>query len=647
MILKKKLVVICSTTFLLVGVLHSQSPVPSQWHGFEKAAFEFEGRNAYIVKPVNALQGNPWIWRAYFPDWHYEMDSILLSKGFHIAFIDCSDMYGSPEAMLVWEKFYQHLTGQYSFSQKPVLEGVSRGGLYIYGWAKRNPDKVSFIYAEAPVLDIKSWPGGKGKGRGSADDWTKCKAAYSFSEEQAIAYNDNPLDNIESLAAYKVPIFHVVCSSDSIVPVAENTAILSDKFLQAGGNINIDEMKENIRLEGHHFNITNPEYYADLIFNNTVPVREILSSASFIEMNGNLDNTFSKIQNNKELTVAFLGGSITYNHGWRDKVCQYLQETYPQTSFRFIPAGIPSLGSLPHSFRLQSDVLDKGNIDLLFIEAAVNDHANNTDSIIQLRAMEGIIYHALTFNPSMNIVLMAFSDEDKNSDFEKNIEPFEVKVHRELAEYYGLPFINLSKEVYERIKHCEFSWDADFKDLHPSPYGYNIYYQSIKTLFQISQKEYNGESIVNVQLSKPQNKNVYDKGIYVDVFQATRLRGFAVIENWQPLDKKETRQGFVNVPVLEASKGGSAFMLSFTGNAVGIAVASGPDAGIIEYRIDKGKPKTINLFTAWSNSLHLPWYLILADGLEEGKHVLDVKTSSDKGNSEGNACRIVHFLVNK
>ena len=647
MVLKKKLVVLCSITFLLAGALYSKSPYPSQWHGFEKVAFEFEGRNAYIVKPVNALQGNPWIWRAYFPDWHYEMDSILVSQGFHIAFIDCRDMYGSPEAMQVWEKFYQHLTRMYTFSKKPVLEGVSRGGLYIYGWAKRNPDKVSFIYAEAPVLDIKSWPGGKGSGRGSPDDWTKCKAAYNFSEEQAMAYNDNPVDNIESLAAYKVPIYHVVCSSDRIVPVAENTAILSDRFLQAGGNIKIDEMRENIRLEGHHFNITNPEYYADLIFKNTIPVREILSSSSFIEMNGNLDNTLSKIKNKRDLTVAFMGGSITYNHGWRDKVCQYLQETYPQTSFRFISEGVPSLGSLPHSFRLQSDVLAKGNIDLLFIEAAVNDQANNTDSIIQLRAMEGIIRHALTFNPSMNLVLMAFADEDKNSDFEKNIEPLEVKVHRELAEYYGLPFINLSKEVFERIKHGELSWDADFKDLHPSPYGHNIYYQSIKSLFQISQKEYNGESIVNVPLSKPQNKNVYDKGIYIDVFKATKLRGFSVIENWRPPDNKETRQGFVNVPVLEATQAGSTFTLSFTGNAVGIAVVSGPDAGIVEYRIDKGTSKTINLFTNWSNSLHLPWYLILADGLKEGKHVLDVKTSSDKGNSGGNACRIVHFLVNK
>lgn len=645
--MKKKLTVICSIIILLTRISHAQQTESSKWHGFEKKRFSFEGRNAYIIEPEKKMQGNPWIWRAYFPDWHYEMDSILVSKGFYIAYIDCSDMFGNAKAMQIWEQFYQHLTLQFSLSKKPVLEGVSRGGLYIYNWAKRNPDKVSFIYAEAPVLDVKSWPGGKGKGRGSVEDWKKCLRAFSLNEEQLLQYNDNPIDNIETLASYKIPVVHVVCTADIIVPLAENTAIMENRMRQAGGNIKVDTMYENVNPEGHHFNISNPLYYAELIFKNVVPVKNILSSGDYIELNGKLNNTFSKIKNKKELTVAFLGGSITFNNGWRNKLYQYFQEVYPQTKFKFIAAGIPSLGSLPHAFRLQSDVLNKGNIDLLFIEAAVNDHANQTEPAIQCRAMEGLIRHSIKYNPSINIVLMAFADEDKNSDYEKNIEPAEVELHRQLTGYYKLPFINLSKEVYERIKHKEFSWKDDFKNLHPSPFGQNLYFQTIKSMLQLCEKEYNEESIVNVKLPKQQNEGVYDNGIYVDVYQATNLKGFSVTDKWKPFNQIETRDGFVNVPVLEARTAGSSFSFSFTGNAAGIAIISGPDAGIIEYRVDKGKTKTLNLFTPWSNSLHLPWYLMLSDKLKEGKHVLEVKISSAKGNSGGNACRIVHFLVNK
>lgn len=637
----------CSIMLTLHATSFAQANAPLLWHGFKKETFSLEGRKAYIVKPAHALAGNPWVWQAYFPDWHYEMDSILVSKGFHIAFIDCSDMFGSPQAMQVWEHFYQQLTGKYSFSKKPVLEGVSRGGLYAYGWAKRNPDKVSFIYAEAPVLDIKSWPGGKGIGRGSAEDWEKCLATFHLTEQQALDFKDDPIDGIESLAGYKIPTIHVVCKDDSIVPVAENTAVLDAKMRLLGDSIQIDYMTENISLQGHHFDITNPQHYAELILKNVVPVKEILSSSNFIELNGKLSNTFSKIKNKKELTVAFLGGSITYNDGWRNKLSQYLEETYPQCTFHFIAAGIPSLGSLPHSFRFKTDVLDKGDIDLLFIEAAVNDLANETAPAIQRRAMEGIIRHALTANPSMNIVLMAFADEVKNKDYDKNAEPSEVKVHRELAAYYGLPFINLAKEVYERIKAREFTWKDDFKDLHPSPFGQNIYFQSIKSMLQFSDKKYDGKGIVNVAITKPQNKFAYNNGRYVAVTQATNLKGFSVINQWTHADAKETREGFVHIPVLEATNAGSSFSFSFEGNAMGIAIVSGPDAGMISYRVDNQHFKTLNLFTKWSNYLHLPWYLILADSLKNGKHVVEVKTLPGKNASGGSACRIVYFLVNQ
>ncbi len=637
----------CSIMLTLHATGFAQANTPLLWHGFKKDTFSLEGRNAYIVQPPHAFAGNPWVWQAYFPDWHYEMDSILVSKGFHIAFIDCSDMFGSPQAMQLWDKFYQHVTGKYSFSTMPVLEGVSHGGLYAYGWAKRNPDKVSFIYAEAPVLDIKSWPGGKGIGRGSAEDWEKCLATFHLTEQQALDFKDNPIDDVASLAAYKIPAVHVVCKDDSIVPVAENTAVLDAEIRLLGDSIQIDYMTENISLQGHHFNITHPQHYAELVIKNVVPVRQKISSSTFIELNKSLNNTISKIKNKKELTVAFLGGSITYNQGWRNKLSQYLEETYPQCKFHFIVAGIPSLGSLPHSFRFKTDVLDKGNIDLLFIEAAVNDLANETAPAIQRRAMEGIIRNALTANPSINIVLMAFADEAKNKDYEKNTEPVEVKVHRQLAEYYGLPFINLAKEVYERIKAGEFTWKDDFKDLHPSAFGQNIYFQSIKTMLQLADKKYDGKGLLTAAIKRPKNKFPYDNGKYVPVNQATNLKGFSIIDPWAPADHKETREGFVHIPVLESTSAGSSFSFSFEGNAMGIAIVSGPDAGIISYRVDNQNFKTLNLYSKWSNYLHLPWYLILADGLKNGKHVVEVKTLPGKNDSGGSACRIVHFLVNQ
>ena len=100
--------------------------------------------------------------------------------------------------------------------------------------------------------------------------------------------------------------------------------------------------------------------------------------------------------------------------------------------------------------------------------------------------------------------------------------------------------------------------------------------------------------------------------------------------------------------MLVSNSPGSKLKLTFDGSAVGIAVAAGPDAGIIEYRIDKGDWQKLNLFTKWSKSFHLPWYYTLASTLDNKKHQLELKITNEKDvQSKGYACRIRYVYVNK
>ena len=121
-----------------------------------------------MVVPKKAAEGKPWIWRARFFGHRKEVDVGLLEKGFHVAFVDVANLYGSPAALKRWDAFYAYLTQTHGFHKKPALEGMSRGGLIIFNWASENTDKVSAIYADAAVCDFRSWPGGKMKGKGSS-----------------------------------------------------------------------------------------------------------------------------------------------------------------------------------------------------------------------------------------------------------------------------------------------------------------------------------------------------------------------------------------------------------------------------------------------------------------------------------------------
>lgn len=371
-----------------------------------------------------------------------------------------------------------------------------------------------------------------------------------------------------------------------------------------------------------------------------------LDDGNYIQQRAGLPNAIKALQQEKKATVAFLGGSITYNPGWRNKVYAELQSRFPETKFHFIAAGIPSLGSLPHAFRFKQDVLDSGKVDLLFIEAAVNDEVNGTDSLTQIRALDGIIRNAKLHQPRMDIILMSFADPDKTKTYNEGKVPVSVKNHELVAAYYGLPSINFAKSVSDRLANQEFSWEKDFKDLHPSPFGQELYFKSIQRL--LNDATVNGQARKeNKKFPAPMISGSFENGHYVGIENAKISSGWWVQEDWKPADGGNTRKGFVHIPMLCATAVGSELSLDFNGNAIGIAVVSGPDAGILTYSID-GKPaQQIDLYTKWSKSLHLPWYLLLDSDLTSGSHQLQLKISGTKNeNSKGNSARIAHFLVN-
>ena len=616
------------------------------WKGFEKVDFSFENRTAYYVKPKQALPGNPWVWRAHFPDFHAEMDSVLLNRGFHVAYVNTNDLFGHPKAMQVWDKFYDYLTTKKDFAPKVALEAISRGGLYAYGWAKRNPDKVTCIYAEAPVCDPKSWPGRMGKSKGSPEDWQRWLDLYGLTAETAKDFDDIPLRGLEGMAAFRIPVLHVISLQDQLVPPDENTFPLIENYMKMGGPASVYAMSRGKQtLEGHHFPIEHPDRWADFIQEYSYPVQEVLSRNPYFAPNRGVGTALSKFENQKAGTVAFLGGSITHNPGWRNKTEQYLRERFPDTNFTFIATGIPSLGSTPHAFRFGRDVLAQGTPDLLFVESAVNDRGNGFSEKAQTRALEGILQQAYTANPAMSVVLMAFADPDKFGDYDAGHQPVEVEVHRAVAQHYGAAFINLSQEVYDRVKAGEFSWEYDFKNLHPSPYGQEVYFQTIKYLLQNTPVE---GATQPIKLPTLLDKASYTKASYHAIDEAKSLHGFTIDPSWKPNPPKATREGFVDVPMLVGEKPGDSFEFSFTGKAVGLALISGPDAGIISYQIDGKQVQTLDLFTQWSASLHLPWYLVLDDELKPGRHTLKLSIADTKNlASVGNACRIVHLLVNE
>jgi sialidase-1 len=275
----------------------------------------------------------------------------------------------------------------------------------------------------------------------------------------------------------------VISLNDRVVPPESNTLEAQRRLARLGHSLELVTVETGTpESHGHHFPLPAAFASARFIMRHTWVLPH---GSEYFALRGGLANSRAQFENASSGRVAFLGGSITHNPGWRDAVGRYLQERFPETEFDFIPAGIPSLGSVPHAFRLIRDVLARGPVDLLFVEAAVNDHnydGQHHAADLALRGMEGIVRHVRRISPRTDVVLLHFVHDQHLKTWAEGRTPYTIAAHERVADHYACPSLNLSREVAKRIAAGQFTWKHDFRDLHPSPYGQQLYALSITRL---------------------------------------------------------------------------------------------------------------------------------------------------------------------
>ncbi len=184
---------------------------------FELDAFDLDGIACKVLRPKQAAEGRPWIWRCRFFGSFAQADAALAAHGWHVAWVEVADLFGGPPAMEIFGKFYSHVVEKYQLAPKSVMEGFSRGGLPAVYWSAAHPDKVCGIYLDAPVVDIRSWPSSQ-----RADLWKKCLAAHGVTEQTLDTWRSPAAVLADSPAAQGLPILLICGGADVAVPFAEN-----------------------------------------------------------------------------------------------------------------------------------------------------------------------------------------------------------------------------------------------------------------------------------------------------------------------------------------------------------------------------------------------------------------------------------------
>jgi pimeloyl-ACP methyl ester carboxylesterase len=182
---------------------------------YDRYSFDLAGVEGSInvIVPKTAAPGKPWVYRAGFADWDAAVDLALLARGFHIVTGPVGYNSDGPQRSH-WDAVYRHLTS-HGFSTRAVMEGAGGAAGEVYAWAIANPDKVSCIYAENPIL--------------------RCTMS-----------KQPPLDNLAALAKAGIPLLDVCGSDDPWL--ATQTRVAEQRYKELGGQIMVI-VKES---QGHY-----------------------------------------------------------------------------------------------------------------------------------------------------------------------------------------------------------------------------------------------------------------------------------------------------------------------------------------------------------------------------------------------------------
>ena len=337
------------------------------------------------------------------------------------------------------------------------------------------------------------------------------------------------------------------------------------------------------------------------------------------------------MKSKKDVTIGYIGGSVTEGREYSDVFTAYLKETYPENTITEVNAGVGGTTSFLGVYRSERDLFSY-KPDIVLIEFSLNDNQTKPefDYSIFGRTVEGLIRKALKLNENMIIIQFGITSTPLEENFfSKGINPQSHEVHMKVAKHYNIPYINAGKIIHDNIVKNNDDISTFWNDsCHPNKKGGKAY----ADILIDSLKDYDWDI----------NKNagpLYDNNLE----NAQLLMGKDYKnDNWKV--SKCTLYG--KLPdYIYCNKPGAEVEVDFYGSAIGIYCTTEKDSGILEYSIDGGEWVKVSTWDNYCLSFNRAHNYIFDSDLEKKTHKLVVRVCEEKDeDSEGTYIRIGAFL---
>ena len=371
------------------------------------------------------------------------------------------------------------------------------------------------------------------------------------------------------------------------------------------------------------------------------PPREVVECSP----RGGMPNVLARLKAGKETRIAYLGGSITAQDGWRPKTLAWFQSQYPSAKITEINAAIGGTGSDLGVYRLRHDVLEF-KPDLLFVEFAVNDSGAPPERIH--KAMEGIVRQTWRADPNTDICFVYTLTEEMLGTLQSGKYPRAASAMEEVADHYAIPSIHMGLEP-ARLQQAGklifrgplpgteaekaagggkivFSGDG----VHPYPQtGHQLYLEAVI------------RSMTPIRLAGTPGRHLLGAPLDRDNWEQAKMIPLSAVHlssGWQRLDLAThpvAKYFQSRVPELwKADRAGETVQFRFRGTSAFVYDLLGPDCGQVSVQVDGAAPIVRPRFDAFSD-YHRLGTLGVADSVPAGIHTVTITVLPDQPDKLG------------
>lgn len=333
----------------------------------------------------------------------------------------------------------------------------------------------------------------------------------------------------------------------------------------------------------------------------------------------------------KDITLGYIGGSITEQKGFRPVFTQYLRDAFPDNNITEINAAMGGTNSFLGVCRIDRDIISK-NPDITIIEFSVNDSSEEEQFEFFERTYEGMVRKLLNYKPDMLIIGVGLTTKSMNDSFyEKGEAPYSVKAHKSVCDYYNIPYVNVGEMLFKKIKEENsemLKYTVD--NVHTNDEGGKFYGDALWN----SIKEYNFDI-------KPNEKPLIENNLE----NATLYFSDKLEKGWY---KSAWLRGKIHENYIYSCTPGSEITVDFYGSVFGIYCTTEKTSGNIAYSIDGGEWKERPTWDKYAIDFDRLHYYTLEENLPNKEHSVTIRVSDKKEEqSEGYYLRIIAFLVEK